>query len=456
MVILVLLVVAANASDWPLFRGPNGSGVSTSAGNVPAEFGPSKNVAWKRAVPFGQSSPVVSGGKVFLTAAGNGKLLTLTYDARTGRELWRREIAVASHQQIYKANDPASPTPAADDSAVYAFFPDFGLVSYTLDGKDRWTHRLGPFQNFYGMAGSPIVAGNKLIQLCDQARGSFLLALDKTTGKQLWRTERRAHDIGWSTPAVLGDQLITFGTTRVDSYDISTGESRWWLPLSSNGSTGVPVFSGGNVVITASGFDSPWLPSWEATAAKLDRDRDGRLSTGECKDEKDWFEHFGWIDTDRDDTISRAEWNQARSLGTGDYGAMSIPVDGRGRLDSTKVTWRTKRNVPYIPAPLVYDGVLYMVKSGGIITAMNPATGEILRQGRTEKAMGEYYASPVATGGKIFLASAEGKLTVIKAGAQWEVLAVNDLGDECFATPAIAGESLFVRTRNTLYAFASR
>src|SRR6266404_4486610 len=140
--------------QWSQFRGPNGSGVDSAAG-YPVEFSPSKNVVWKKAVPYGQSSPVVAGNRLYLTASESGHLLTICIDAKTGSELWRREIRRQRSHKIYSANDPASPTPVADESGVVVFFPDFGLTAYTRDGKNRWALPLGPFKNFYGMAASP-------------------------------------------------------------------------------------------------------------------------------------------------------------------------------------------------------------------------------------------------------------------------------------------------------------
>lgn len=127
-------------------------------------------------------------------------------------------------QTIFRANDPASPTPAADENGVVAFFAEFGLVAYSADGKDRWNVPLGPFKNFYGMAASPILAGGMVVQVCDQQGGSFLLAVDRNTGRQRWKTPRPALDIGWATP--MQSQLIVLGTTRLDSYYLDTGESR--------------------------------------------------------------------------------------------------------------------------------------------------------------------------------------------------------------------------------------
>ena len=452
--LLMLASLALAEDSWPRFRGPNGAGVG-AANALPTEFGPSRNVAWKTKVPFGRSSPIVTAKRVFLTASEGGKLLTLAYDATTGRPLWRRELAPARTHQIYKANDPASPTPAADEGNVYAFFPDFGLISYTFAGKERWRHPLGPFGNFYGMSSSPVVAGGLVLLLCDQERGSFLIALDKETGVQRWKTERPSLNVGWSVPIVHDGQVLAFGTSRIDSYFLTTGESSWWIPLSSNGSMGTPVLSGDSVIVTAAGFDQPWLPAFRATADKLDVDKDDRLSVDECKDEKEWFEHFGWVDANHDRFLDEAEWNVARNLGIGDYGAVAIPLGGRGRLESSAIRWRFKRNLPYVAAPLLYDHVLYMVKDGGIVTTLDPATGKLLKQGRAPNAPGQYFASPVASGGKVLLLSEEGKLTILTAGSEWTPLALIDFEEECYATPAIAAGKLFVRTRTTLYAFTA-
>ncbi len=451
--LLLLIGFNLTAADWPRFRGPNGSGVGEEA-NLPAEFGPERNVAWKVAVPFGRSSPVVVAGRIFLTANEGENLLTLAYDAATGRPLWRRELKRPRTQTVFRANDPASSTPAADARGVYVFFPDFGLISYSHEGEERWRHPLGPFENFYGMSTAPVVDGGLLLLLCDQARGSYLLALDKDSGRARWKRDRPASGEGWSVPIVQGDQVIAIGSTRIDSYHLSTGEPRWWIAHASQGSMGSPVVHNGSVLVTTSGSDQPWMPSFAASLAKLDKDGDKRISLAEFKEDKDWFEHFGWMDSNHDKLLDAAEWEAARSMGLGDYGAVSIPLDGKGQLPKSAVKWRVKRSLPYVPSPLLYGGVFYMVKDGGIVTSLDPATGAVLKQGRA--APGEYFASPVAADGKIYLASVEGKITTLKAGAQWQPLGTGDLGEECYATPAISGDRLFVRTRGTLYAFRNK
>jgi outer membrane protein assembly factor BamB len=453
-------VAAASGGPWAQFRGPNGSGVDSGSG-YPVEFSATKNVAWKTAVPYGQSSPIVVGSRVYLTASENGRLLTICIDAKTGAELWRREIQPERAHKIYSANDPASPTPVADETGVVAFFPDFGVAAYTPDGKDAWTLPLGPFKNFYGMAASPILVRRMLVLACDQQSGSFLVAVDRATGRQLWKTPRAAATVGWATPMAFEPpqgpaQLIVLGSTRLDSYYLDTGEPLWWMPVGSMGALGTPVATGDTLLVSTLSTSEPWMPAFEPTLATYDKDKDGRVSRQEFSGDKDLGEHFGWIDADSDNSVTAQEWNTARSMGMEDYGAFAVrPEKASGKLAPQAVRWRFKKNLPFVPAPLVYDGVYYMVRDGGIITSLDPATGQLAKEGRSGEALGQYYASPVAADSKVFLSSSEGKITVLAAGAQWRILGVNDLGEEIHATPALSQGRIYVRTRSSLYCFGA-
>lgn len=182
-------LTASVHAQWPQFRGPNGSGIDSGAG-YPTTFSPAKNVRWKRAIPFGQSSPVIADGLLYVTASEQDRLLTIALDAASGQERWRREIRPATRHTIFRANDPASPTPAADADGVVVFFPDFGLAAYTPDGKERWKVPLGPFRSFYGMAASPVLADGLAILVCDQQSGSYVIAVDRRTGQQRWKQDR--------------------------------------------------------------------------------------------------------------------------------------------------------------------------------------------------------------------------------------------------------------------------
>ena len=458
--LFLLCVVTPASAQWSRFRGPNGSGIDSSTG-YPVEFSPTKNVVWKTSVPYGQSSPIVVGTRLYGTASEGDRLITFCLDAQSGKELWRREVRRERTQVTFKANDPASPTPVADANGVVSFFPEFGLVSYGNDGKVRWNFPLGPFKNFYGMAGSPIIDGNTVVLVCDQQSGSFVIALDRATGRQRWKTNRPGITIGWATPMVYRPDttradLIVLGTTRLDAYDLASGEQRWWLPVASGGALGTPLAHGDTLMISTLGSNEPWMPTFAAVLAQYDKDKDGRLSWDEFRRDSDMGEHFGWIDENDDKFITDAEWSVARGLGIGEWGAIAIrPGNARGQLEQGAVRWRLQKNIPYIPAPLLYQDVYYMVKTGGIVTSIDPLTGKILKEGRSPGAMGEYYASPVAADGKVFLANTEGKITVLKAGAQWDVLAVNDMADEVNATPALSNGRVYVRTRNALYCFAN-
>jgi outer membrane protein assembly factor BamB len=486
-ILLALIIIGGRAdAQWAQFRGPNGSGVDSSSG-YPVEFSPTKNMAWKATISYGQSSPVVMGPRLYGTASEGERLITFCLDTRTGRELWRREVKRQRVQKAYKANDPASPTPAADERGVVVFFPELGLVAYDNGGKESWRCALGPFKNFYGMSASPIIAGGLVVLVCDQVSGSFVIALDRATGRLRWKTDRAGMTTGWATPMVFRPDatradLIVLGSTRLDAYDLASGTSRWWLPLASAGSMGTPLAHGDTLMVSSLGSSEPMLPSFASVLAKYDKDKDGRLSLEEFRVDQDFGEHFGWIDESDDKVIISAEWDKARAYGLGEWGAIALrPGNARGQLAASSVRWRVQKNVPYIPAPLLYQGVYYMVKTGGIITSIDPATGRMLKQGRSSNALGEYYASPIAADDKVFLASTEGLITVLKASGEWEVLAVddkvflastkglitvlkasgewevlavNEMGDEISATPALSNGRIYVRTRGEMYCFS--
>jgi outer membrane protein assembly factor BamB len=450
--------VASRTNEWPQFRGPNGTGVAEGF-TLPAQFSATQNLVWKTPVPFARSSPVVTADRIFLTASEGDKLITLALDRKTGKLLWRRDVVRARHMAIYKANDAASPSPVSDGKNVFVFFGELGLISYGPDGKERWRAPLGPFNSFYGMGGSPVLAGNTLVMVCDQRENSFIVAFDARNGKELWKTSRPNFE-AYSTPAIYQPkdgpaQVIVLGSPTVDAYSLDKGERLWWVTRIGAYPKGVPVLGTGMVYVMADGGEDPFLPPFDETLKQSDTNKDQRIHRDEVKSNKDAIEHFGWLDANSDNYIDRAEWDFVRNSTTSGHGLTAVRLAGRGDLTSSNVVWRLKKSYPSIPAPLIYRGVMYLMKEGGIVSSLDPASGQILKQGRTPDALEEYYASPVAADGKIFLVSASGKVTVLKADAQWEILAMNDLDEEVWATPAIAGGNLYIRTRNALYSFGA-
>jgi outer membrane protein assembly factor BamB len=447
------------AQDWPRFLGPNGSGVSGSTG-LPAEFGPAKSLVWKTEVPFARSSPVVAGDRVYLTASEGEKLIVLALDRASGKTLWRRDIVRSRVTPIYKANDAASPSPVSDGENVYAFFADFGLISFEASGKERWRVPLGPFDTFYGLAASPILSGDTLLMLCDARSKPFLLAVDSATGKQRWRVERsEVRYEGYATPLVYEPpsgpaQVIVLGANRLDAYSVKTGEKIWWVRGLAYFPIGSPALGKDVVVVATYGSDNPMGPSYDEFL-KGDANKDGKISRDEIKKEDEMHEHFGAADYDRDGLMTREEYDLLQSGAKGDYGLLAVKLGGRGDVTSTHVAWRDKKMYNNLSSLLIYKDVLYVSKNAGIIAALNPSTGEILKVERPKEPAGEYVASPVAADGKIYFASNSGKVVVVKEGKPWEFLTINDLKEEIEATPAIAGRRLFIRTRNALYCFGN-
>src|SRR5262245_32715499 len=230
VVLCVVLACGAGAEEWSRFRGPGGSGVLESA-NLPVELGADRNVRWKVALPAGHSSPILHGDRLFLTAFEKEALATLCVRASDGKVLWRRDIARSRQERRHRNNSAASPTPVTDGRSVFAFFPDFGLVAYSVDGEELWRQPLGPFSNFQGIANSPVLAEDALVQVCDQDAGSFLVVLDKKTGRVVRRVERFGptycspvvHERGRSCEVVIA------GNTELAGYDCGSLERRWWV-----------------------------------------------------------------------------------------------------------------------------------------------------------------------------------------------------------------------------------
>lgn len=454
------LPARASAQDWSRFRGPNGSGISGAQG-LPERFSREENLRWRTPLVAGHSSPVLGQGVVFVTGADAEGLVVACLLRDTGALRWERRLERAHRQEVYPANGSATPSPTTDGRNVYAFFPELGLVSFDAAGKERWRLPLGPFVSFYGMAGSPILAGDALVLLCDQQQGSYLLAVDPATGKERWRTQRQGLIESWTTPVLYPaekpESILVFGTFFVTAYALATGAEEWrhgsvgYTPVCSpvvwERPEGALLFA--SVPFQAEGFT---LPTFEALSADADKDKDQRLTKAELVG-TGFDEHFGWADANRDAVVDPAEWKFiADGMSSKDFGLVAFELGTKGASE----LWRHKRGLPGIASPLVADGVLYLVKSGGMLTTLDAASGKELGFQRLEQAAGEYDASPIAADGKVFLASQEGRVTVLAAGAEPKVLSSCDLGETIHATPAIGAGALFVRTDAALYCFGTK
>ena len=454
----------ATDTDWSRFRGPNGSGISETK-NLPAEFGPEKNVVWKVDLPQGYSSPIIYENRIFLTGLRDQSLLTIAVDRTNGKVLWEREAPRTRTEKLDKRNRPAAASAATDGEHVTVFFGDYGLITYDVNGKELWKQPLGPFNNIYGMGASPIIVDDKVILSCDQSTNSFIAAWDKKTGQELWRTERKEAKSGHSTPIVWTPkggrkQILLPGSFLLTAYDPADGKRLWWVGGLSFEMKSTPVIKGDTLYIN--GFGAPEnnpgnhqviLSSEEAF--KGDADKDGKLSRPEMPSDHARRMGVAVADIDGDRMLDREEWDYYKAAMDSDNGILAIRLGGSGDMTEKSVRWKYHRGIPQLPSPLIYRDVLYMVNDGGgIVTMLNPESGELLFQGRLPGESDTFYASPVAGDGKVYIASEKGQVFVLPPGPKLEPIAVNTMGDGIYATPALVDSHIYLRTVNTLYCFA--
>lgn len=462
--LLPLIALSLSGADWPQFRGPNGSGWCASCGRLPAEFGPGKNVVWKTATPPGKSSPILAGDRIFLTAAEGDELITMCLSRATGQVQWRRSVRAARRDARHSLNHAAAPTPVTDGSSVYVFFADFGLVAYDAGGRQRWQLPLGPFNSQHGVVASPVVSDGKVVLVCDQDTDAYILGVDAGTGKIAWKAPRNVIN-GYSTPIIHRPgrgpaQVIAPGSYQLTAYSIVDGEALWFVRGLTCQPKSAPAIAGGVLYFSGwtSGADPGQqvdLPPFAEVIAAADANRDGKLSPQELP--QPWQPTGTWraVDLDRDGVLNEREWNFFRTRRASRNGLLAVKLGGSGDVTDTHVLWRFEKSLPDVPSPLVYQDVVFLVRSGGIATSLDAHTGKVLKQGRLAGALEDYYASPVGADGKVYLASEHGKVVVLRAAGEWEILAINEFDSDIYATPAVAEGRIYIRTQNALYAIGA-
>jgi outer membrane protein assembly factor BamB len=470
-ILLVSPVVIGASDEWSQFRGPNGTGVSATTG-LPAEFGPTKNVIWKTELPAGHSSPVLTRDRIFVTAHDKEKLYVIALDRQTGKILWQREVPRAHAGRLQNVNGPASPSPVTDGTNVYVFFQDFGMLSYDAAGKERWKLPLGPFNMFYGFGASPILVDDKVILPVDQDNPtSYLIAVDKNTGKLRWKVDRPVVISGYSTPIVYQPkrgpkQIIIPESFQLSAYSVADGKRVWWVRGLACEMKSIASHDDEYLYINGWGFPQnqpgqqvPTI-SFEEGLAAYDKDKDRMITKAEIsaaggttKMDKLLVAAFEAFDMNRDEKLNDKDWEVFRAMMAAENGLLAIKMGGQGDQTAKAIRWRYTKPVPQVPSTLLYQNVLYMINDSGILISFDPVTGNVLKQGRLHGAIDKYFSSPVAADDKVFLIGQGGQVSVLKAGGDWQVLAVNELDDECYATPAIADGRIYIRTRSALYSF---
>lgn len=429
-----MVVSAQTPAHWPQWRGPFFNGMAR--GDAPTVWSDTTNVKWKTEIPGrGFSTPAIWGDRIFLTTAiptgkstpaptpnpneqaqgnqrraggGAGPLLehrfeVLALDRKTGKLLWQRTAKVATpHEGYHRAYGSfASNSPVTDGKYVYAFFGSRGIYCYDFNGKLIWEKDPNVQMKMrlaFGEGSAPLIVGNRMFLVFDHEAESFIVALDKRNGKELWRAARDERS-SWSTPLAIEHgrrtEIVVSATNRVRSYDPATGKVLWESAGLGANAIPVPVHQNG-IVYVMSGYRDPKM--------------------------------------------------------------MAIKLGKQGDITgSDAIVWSHTRGVPYTASPVLYDNKLYVVTDNGMVSAFNASTGEpYYSQTRLPKAY-NLKSSPVGANGKLYLATEDGDVVVLKMGEKYEVIATNHLTDQIFiATPVIAAGEIFLRGQNTLFCISEK
>jgi outer membrane protein assembly factor BamB len=482
LLLLVLLVttpsLVTGQASWPQFRGPGGSGIAGGDASLPVELGPDRNCLWHSEIPFGLSSPVIWGAQIFLTGVEGTKLEVLAIDRGSGKLLWRRSAWYEFIERVHRTNSPATPTPVTDGKRVYVYLGSSGLLCYDLEGNEVWSRIIRIPPNLYGTASSLILAGERLIFCNDTDKGSYLEAIDPATGKTVWKTDRKDLKYNWTTPMHWSnngvDEIVVNGQSVMKAYALADGAERWHLPGLTDEPIVTPVAAPNGLIYVTSynmktNTEVIGLPAWKELLATLDSDGDGQLTFAECKPNRSilsradadgegdhplWGFHR-WLDADTDGKVTEEEWQKIVQWVDSFPQENALLAVRPGRDGGpAEIVWKHEKGVPECPSPLYYDGLVYLVKNGGMMTCLDGGSGELKYQERLG-AGGPYYASPVAGDGKVYTASARGMIVVLAAGPRLKVLARNELDERISATPAIAEGKIYVRTDKQLFAFGT-
>jgi outer membrane protein assembly factor BamB len=430
--ILFCLLPYAFSSDWPQWRGPDSDGVSAES-ELPARWSSAEHIAWKVDLAgLGASSPIVFGDKVIVTSQQgiapvqqnvqpvlarddqelarqenpmggrlkkpeSGGVVTLVVEAfkkSDGVRLWKYSTpAVGDFPELNVKHNLATPTPVTDGKLIYAWFGNGQVFALDMNGRAVWTRHLGKeygsFKTTWGHGGSPTLYQDSLILLCDHSENSYLLALDKTTGKERWKTARGKGRISHCTPLIIKgpnkDELIINSSERIDAIDPKDGTLLWHAGSQRQTPVPSPVFHNGVIYLSRGYRNSDFL---------------------------------------------------------------ALRPGGAGDVTKTNILWQAATGASYVPSVLYYEGMLYVTNEIGVVTCAEAETGKTVWRQRLG---GLFFASPVAGDGKIYMVSETGETYVLRAGRTAEILAKNDLGERFLASPAISDGCLFLRSDGSLF-----
>ena len=472
--VLATCAHAQGPRHWPQFRGVNGCAVADGK-PLPGDL---KHPLWKTPMLAGWSSPCVWGDRIFLAGfdADKQQLQTIGIDRANGRVLWRRHAPAEKIERVYKVNSPASSTPATDGERVIVYFGSYGLLCYDFAGKELWRRPLGPPRAGFGSGTSPMFAGD-LVLLNGQGKDSHLLAIDPKTGKTVWTTEGTPFPSDYPVPILWPQkdrtEVVVPARGGMIAFDLKDGKRRWWITGLSPEANSSPALGDGLLFVSTHlpGGDPDrrmTLPPFDELLKKHDKNADRKLGRTEIPSDIRIFQRDGkegvgeiflhqmfWLfDKNKDSMIDETEYHGILKTPFNNS-LIAIRPGGEGDISTSHIAFQVKKGAPEVPSPLYYEGRIWMVRNGGILTVIDAKTGkETFPQTRLSPG-GIFYASPVAGDGKIYLASDAGVVIVLKSSDRYEVLSETDLGETIRATPALADGVLYVRTAGYLLAYGA-
>ncbi len=470
--VLTVLAVAAlccpgalRAEDWPQFRGPNASAVAGSTYPLPVEFSQTEKVKWKAHLGDGIGSPIVAAGRVFVTAmVADQKFGVFCFDAAKGDLLWRREFETGKVPRITPPNSHASSTPASDGKRVYVYFSTLGLLALdAADGKTAWQKSIPQpaYLMDWGAASSPIVYRDLVIFNQDDDLAPMLYAFDSATGNERWHAERPEMLAGYAVPVICEangrTDIVVAGSGKLKGYDPETGKERWTCNTVLRTIMTSPVVRDGVIYLSLQSYGDEKRTLKFALLEWLDTNQDGKLARDEVP--REFWKRFDASDKNHDGVIEGDELDTAfqssENMVGGGATIQAVRGGGEGDVTKTHVLWNNLYKVKAPPSnltsPLVVGNQLFIVKRGGLSSSFDTATGKSHWELARIKNIGDYYASPVAGDGKIYVVGENGFVMVLSQGPTLNVLAKNDMGESCIASPAIADGRIFIRTRENLF-----
>lgn len=463
---LLGLTTLASAEDWPQFRGSNGGAISSTSG-LPSDLSAAASLTWKANVGDGIGSPVIKKGRVFTTAmVTDQKLGVFAFDAVSGEPLWKNQFDTGTLPRITPPNSHASSTPAADEEQVYVYFSTIGLLALNAEtGKEAWRHTMPrpAYLMDWGAASSPVVRDGTVYFCQDDDLAPFLVAVDAKTGREKWKTLRKDMLAGYALPVFCEaggrTDLVIAGSGKLKGYDPATGRELWTCNTLLRTIMTSPVVHDGIIYVAVQSYGDSTRTLKHALLEWLDTNQDRILSRDETP--KEFHERFdasdknknGLIDPDEIDTAFQSPDNMA----AGGNIIQAIRGGGSGDVTKTHVLWNLDHKTPSnLASPLFYNGRLYLVKSGGMSSCYDARDGTTLWERSRLGNFGDYYASPIAADGKVFITGKNGFIVVLQDGPELKVLGKHDIGEEIIATPSIADGRLYVRTRENLLCISGK